>query len=135
MNKKLAIFFTTILLTSTIISNSANAEVMVSTTNRYGNNFDTSWEKAVCVYSYDYAYIGDVTYGYNTFLINEDYTWTTSAQYFHKAMVQNPNGVFYGDEKDSMHTSKIEVTHRGTTPAYGIILTNLNDSNSNYHLE
>lgn len=52
-----------------------------------------------------------ITYGYNTFLINEDYCWADCDEAVHWAVLYN------GESHEGIfalagHTSKIEVTHK-----------------------
>lgn len=79
--------------------------------------FQNSWELSIDVYcvALDLIEIGVIVFGYDTTLINEDYTWT-------KAYVGSSEaGVFrdgydtqysWGPTKSADRFSKIEVTHK-----------------------
>lgn len=59
-----------------------------------------------------------LTYGYNTFLINEDYAWANHSTKKHYASLTNGNGGFSGPNKSKGSVSKIEVRHSGSTVTY-----------------
>lgn len=55
-----------------------------------------------------------LTYGFNTYLIDEDYAWAEQSQVLHWAEIKNGNGWHYGPFKAAGSVSKKEVTHSGT---------------------
>lgn len=80
----------------------------------YSGSFAKAWER--------YASSGNgqanLTYGYNTFLINEDYAWAKHNTKSHYAAIKNGKGWHTGSGKAAGKTSKIEVTHKGSTVSY-----------------
>lgn len=59
-----------------------------------------------------------ITYGFNTFLINEDYCWAEQNQLFHFGTLRNDNGWHDGPLKGPNKVSKIEVRHAGSSIYY-----------------
>lgn len=76
--------------------------------------FDAPWERYIS--SEDGK--ATLTYGFNQFAINEDYAWATHATKNHYASLKNGNGWYTGPNKGAGSTSKIEVTHNGTSVSY-----------------
>lgn len=77
------------------------------------HTFSTAWEET--------AYFNGTSklvYGYNTYLINEDYSH--SNEKYSVAYVKNANGTFKGKAALTTTWSKIEVTHAGTSITYGV---------------
>ena len=114
MSKKprisLLVFILTLML---IISTTSNAASVLSTSST-GQSFVDSWERYASGDSGN-AYL---TYGFNTFLINEDYSWAKHNTDSHYAGVSNNNGIFTGPAKAAGSTSKIEVRHSGLLIKY-----------------
>lgn len=84
-----------------------------STTN--GNKgFSSKWERT------DY-FDGSskLVYGYNTFLINEDYSHSNKK--YSQAYLTNANGTHRANAALNTTWSKIEVPHAGTSIVYGVI--------------
>lgn len=82
---------------------------------RNGNlGFSSSWER----YTSGDSNRASLTYGFNTFLINEDYAWANHSMASHNAYVSNAKGGFAGPTKSAGSVSKIEVTHKGTSIHY-----------------
>lgn len=77
--------------------------------------FDKAWELSVTSDNGK----GVLTYGYNTFAINEDYAHAYHSTKSHYAYVKNGNGSFSGSNVGKGKWSKIEVTHKGNTITYG----------------
>lgn len=77
-----------------------------------GHGFGGAWQDSV--------YQGPATllYGYNTFLINEDYSWAYHTTNKHSAIVKNSNGAFMSSKKDPGKEAKMEVTHSGSFIEY-----------------
>ena len=78
-----------------------------------GYSFSSSWEAA------DSGSGWVIKYGFNTAMINEDYTHTRHDSLHHTASVSNANGTF-ADEDKAGQWAGIEVMHSGSTVNYGI---------------
>lgn len=78
-----------------------------------GKGFSNSWTK------YDSRTNWVIEYGFNTKLINEDFTHTKHNTLHHTAIVKNNNGA-YSDEDSGGSWAGIEVTHNGSTVYYYI---------------
>lgn len=102
-----------ILATVLVASNPVDANAYSTTNN--GKGFKKAWELSVTCDSNK----GVLTYGYNTFAINEDYAHAYHSSKKHYAYVKNGKGSFSGSNKSKGKWSKIEVTHKGTTITYG----------------
>lgn len=59
-----------------------------------------------------------LVYGYNTFLINEDYSHSNKK--YSQAYLTNANGTHRANAALYTTWSKIEVTHAGTSIVYGV---------------
>ena len=79
-----------------------------------GQNFSAPWELA-----YENPNVWKIVYGYNVFLIHEDYTHGVSFSKHHVATVTNANGAFSKDNEPGQW-AKIEVTHSGSYVTYSI---------------
>lgn len=86
----------------------------------YNGSFDKAWEKTYSESALDGStwYPMKITYGYNTVLINEDYCWAYSNDYLHWARLSNGSGSHTGGTVLAGMTSKIEVTHSGSSISY-----------------
>lgn len=86
----------------------------------YSGSFDKAWEKTYTGSPSDgsSSAVMSITYGYNTFLINEDYCWASCNSYAHYASVHNGNGSHDGPWASPGKVSKKEVTHNGTRVSY-----------------
>lgn len=87
----------------------------------YMGNFAKAWEKTAS----ENVLLGtgerlpmSITYGYNTFLINEDYCWADCDEAPHWASLHNGKGEHSALLALPGFTSKIEVTHNGTSISY-----------------
>lgn len=82
--------------------------------------FTTGWQTTT--YGDDrgdgYGTRAKMTYGFNTFAINEDFTWADHSLKKHSAIVQNNKGTFMSAKKAAGTTAKIEVTHSGNVIIY-----------------
>lgn len=76
------------------------------------HTFTSSWE--VPVYGSDWV----MKYGFNTFLINEDYTHTKHNSVEHMAVVVNKYSS--NNMAEAGYWAKIEVRHNSDTVLYGI---------------
>lgn len=73
----------------------------------YDGSFSRSWE---------YYHSGDggranLTYGYNTWMVHEDYAWANHSNNTHKGMIVTTNGTYNGPNKGASSVSKIEIPH------------------------
>lgn len=77
-----------------------------------GHGFGGAWQES--------GYNGGamLIYGYNTFLVNEDYSWAYHTSNRHSAIVKNSNGAFMSAKKPAGSDAKIEVTHSGSFIEY-----------------
>lgn len=73
----------------------------------YDGSFSKSWE----LYHSGDSGRASLTYGYNTFLVYEDYAWATHSTKSHNAAIVTANGTYSGPTKSAGSTSKIEITH------------------------
>ncbi|MGL5576909.1 MAG: hypothetical protein ACRDCW_15325 [Sarcina sp.] len=71
------------------------------------NSFTSPWEKVTS----NSEGTATMKYGYNEFLIDEDYTHTYHTKASHKALVANNGGSHY-KERGARTWAKIEVTHK-----------------------
>jgi hypothetical protein len=108
-NKSIVIAATTVILLTIALSMSAYAGDLSKT---YSGQFTTAWELTAAS---DYA---NLTYGFNTDWINEDYAWANNSNASHNASLTNGTGVHPGPAKAAGTVSRIEVTHNGSTVEY-----------------
>lgn len=99
------------ILASGFVSSTADAASQAYSST--GHSFSKAWEAT-----------GEgtnwvMTYGYNTTLINEDYTHTLHNTTSHTAIVKNANGNYSSDGSKG-NWAKIEVTHSGSSIQYTI---------------
>lgn len=73
----------------------------------YDGDFSNSWE----LYHSGDSGRANLTYGYNTFLIHEDYAWANHSTKTHHAELATTNGSASGPSKSAGTVSKIEITH------------------------
>lgn len=103
-------------ITSSVCAMAAETELPPENSLGVGSGshtFSKAWE----------AYKGDdygtyITYGFNTFLIDEDYCWAEQKQLFHFGTLRNGKGWHDGPLKAPGNVSKIEVTHNGSSIYY-----------------
>lgn len=72
----------------------------------YDSSFSSAWE----LYHSGDSGRASLTYGYNTWMIHEDYAWANHSTNSHKANIGNPQS-HSGPVKPAGAVSKIEVTH------------------------
>lgn len=89
-------------------------KTLASSIVRSAYDFTSPWE----LYATEDSGKANMTYGYNVFAINEDYTWASHSSNYHYAAVHNGNGSFSGPNKPGSELSKIEVTHSGAYVSY-----------------
>lgn len=80
----------------------------------YSGSFSKAWER----YASGDNGKANLTYGYNTWAINEDYAWAKHNTKSHYAALKNGSGWHTGSGKKAGSTSKIEVTHKGSKISY-----------------
>ena len=73
----------------------------------YDGSFTSAWE----LYHSGDSGRANLTYGYNTFLIHEDYAWANHSTKTHYAQLSTTNGTSTGPTKSAGTVSKIEITH------------------------
>lgn len=73
----------------------------------YDGDFSSSWE----LYHSGDSGRASLTYGFNTFLIHEDYAWANHSTKTHYAYLATTNGGAAGPSKGPGSVSKIEITH------------------------
>ncbi|MBM6695366.1 hypothetical protein H9X87_11455 [Pseudoflavonifractor capillosus] len=79
----------------------------------YDGSFDKAWEKVA------YGNYGlKITYGFNTFLTDEDYVWGESKEYAHWSELYNGNGHHRGLIALPGFKSRVDVTHAGNSVSY-----------------
>lgn len=104
-----------IALCAAITGSCFSVPVSAASVNRvYTGSFSKAWER----YASSSNGNANLTYGYNTFLINEDYAWAKHSTLSHYAAIYNSKGWHTGPGKSAGKTSKIEVTHNGDTIYY-----------------
>ncbi len=78
----------------------------------YSESFDSAWEMIVTEGN------ASLTYGYNTWMVNEDDAWANHSELYHWAEITNATDNFRGPIKGPGTVSKKEVTHAGTFVTY-----------------
>lgn len=73
----------------------------------YDGQFSKDWE----LYHSGDSGRANLTYGYNTFLIHEDYAWANHSTKTHHAHLGTRRGDYNGPNKPAGSVSKIEITH------------------------
>lgn len=92
----------------------AQSSSAASLSRTVSNNFSKAWE----LYASGDSDRASLTYGYNTFLVNEDYAWAYHSTKNHHASLTNGTASFAGPNKGKGSVSKIEVKHSGSTVTY-----------------
>lgn len=87
-----------------------------ATLSKTANSFTSSWE----LYVTGDSGRANLTYGYNTWIIKEDYAWANHSTKSHFASLTNGKGSFSGPNKKKKSLSKIEVTHSGSSVTYKV---------------
>lgn len=83
----------------------------------YSGSFSDKWTKFHSVDLKNGTKVR-ITYGFNTFLINEDTIQAYNDGYKHRARIMNGNGTHYGPWKYANDYSDLEVRHSGTKVTY-----------------
>lgn len=78
----------------------------------YSGSFDSAWQLSATEGN------ASLTYGYNTWMVNEDYAWANHSELYHWAEVKNDNGSHRGVIRGPGTVSKKEVTHSGSRVTY-----------------
>ncbi|SET56154.1 mediterrocin family bacteriocin [[Clostridium] polysaccharolyticum] len=60
----------------------------------------------------------ELTYGYNTWAIDEDYAWAKHNTKSHYASLKNGTGWHTGSGKGAGSLSRVDVTHSGSSVSY-----------------
>ena len=98
----------------TLLLNIYSATSSAAVLSASGSSFTEPWER----YKASTDGKASLTYGYNVFAINEDYSWASHSTNNHYAALNNGNGSFAGPNAGGASVSKIEVTHAGTSVSY-----------------
>ena len=77
------------------------------------HSFSSSWQAA------DSGTDWVIEYGFDKFLIDEDYAHTLHNSLHHTATVTNANGS-YSDDAGAGNWAKVDITHSGATVSYSI---------------
>jgi len=90
----------------------------------------SAWERTRdIIYNETDIVLGELCYGYDTVLTNEDYVWTRSVQYSHKSYLKNSDGTYTSAEFNASASStwaKVEKKNdKGSDPTYGIQFLNV----------
>lgn len=91
-----------------------------------------AWEKTRNIYYiYTDIVVGELCYGFDTFLTNEDYVWTRSIQYDHKSYLVNNSGSYvsatYPASADATWAKVEKANSKSSNPTYGIKFLNVYD--------
>ena len=119
--KKIAAVGAAIMMAASISTMGAGATDMYKT--RGNKDFTTDWELCV-TYKVGNKSVGMMAYGYDTTLINEDYSWTMGYQCDTKAGVKRSGDsvVNWNSYSETNEWSKEEVTHNTSDVKYYIRL-------------
>lgn len=109
--KKVLAYALCVVIAGGSMGTSVSAESISRT---YAASFEKAWER----YASSADGKANLTYGFNTRLINEDYAWAKHSKKSHYAAIKNDKGWHTGSGKAAGKTSKIEVTHKGTSVTY-----------------
>lgn len=145
-NKKIIIAFSSLLLASIMISPlSVNASTQLGTYMYSDSMFNSEWELTLDVINVSNngnLKVGELCFGFDKFMINEDYSWAKSSYYTVKSGVWRhnyDNNYLRGPAKSDGSWSKVEVTHQTNYVSYdvyfpyddfGIQLNNMRISNN-----
>lgn len=91
-----------------------------------------AWERTRNIYYiYTDIVVGELCYGFDTFLTNEDYVWTRSIQYDHKSYLVNNSGSYvsatYPASADATWAKVEKANSKSSNPTYGIKFLNVYD--------
>ena len=95
---------------------SASVSASAAGISRSASTFSTAWER----YAVTSDGQGSLTYGFNTWLVNEDYAWARHNTRSHYAVLKNGSGWHTGSGKKAGATSRVDVTHKGTYVTYSL---------------
>ncbi|MCR5116294.1 MAG: hypothetical protein K6A97_02165 [Lachnospiraceae bacterium] len=116
--KKSILLMSAIILLLSSIKLNAWADVTYVESNP--EEFINEWERTVHFYSSNGAERAKMVYGFDKFMINEDYTWTWSNYPKHKAGVNNGNGEYWTITTLTTRWARKEVSHNGSTVYYSL---------------
>lgn len=111
-----------IILVAGFLISTVDASAITKSKTSAGHSFKSKWS-AVYYDGTKSGYRVKMKYGYNTTLINEDYTATngsTIGHYNHQPYVVNANGTHKGKIKAWGSESRIEVRHKGSSITYKV---------------
>lgn len=82
-----------------------------------GQSFNSPWRLTAV----NNAGTAAITYGFNTWAINEDYSWSTHHNVRHHAWLRNSRGLHSGSSSSANSRSRVDVRHGGgVTITYGM---------------
>lgn len=122
----LATILTAVMLLGIRVPNIEAKEITLTTSKPDLCQFVVAWERTKTI-KQNTIEVGELCYGYDTVLVNEDYAWARSGFYNHKAQVKNGNGTKtsgVASASTSSHWVEAELAHKGESPSYSIIFTN-----------
>ena len=119
--KKIAAIGAAVMMAASISTMGAGATDKYTTSK--GRSFSGNWEFSI-TYKVGKKEVGLMAYGYDTTLINEDYSWTMGYQCDTKAGVKRSSDsvVNWSSYSDTNEWSKEEVTHNTSDVKYYIRL-------------
>ena len=121
--KKIVIALCVCMLVCGVIdTTSFQAATLKSYTVDSSSKFNNDWEEKIVYYSNGSA-IGRMVYGYDTFMVKEDYTWTMAYQCYSTAKVKRQyvdTSAHNGTQTGKNQYSTIEVVHQSYCVTYGI---------------
>ena len=103
-------------------TSSFQAATLKSTTIESTTKFNNDWEETIEYYSNGTG-IGKMVYGYDTYWVKEDYTWTMAYQCYSTAKVKRQyvdTSAHNGAQAAKSQYSTIEVEHQSYRVTYGI---------------
>lgn len=114
-NKLLVCMLAFTVLLSTV-SLSSHATTWKSISKEVTRNFTKNWT----LHFYDRidGYEASMSYGFNTFLINEDTCSTLYYGSYHRPVIVNENGTHNGEKRQAHEWSDLEVRHKGDLVTY-----------------
>lgn len=118
------------LLTMVVLSglfNGVKAEAGTTYTQTNPVGFTNEWERTVFYRNSQGFNRIKLVYGYDQFMINEDYSWSYSYYAGHKAGVENDYGPSWTSVAHCSRWAEEEVMHKGSTVSY-MVWVDDNDS-------
>jgi hypothetical protein len=100
-----------------VVGLSAPAEASSLSRTSEGQTFERAWRLTAT----NSAGTASLTYGFNTWAIDEDYSWSTHHTVRHHAWLRNSRGLHSGTSSSANSRSRVDVRHGGgVTITYGM---------------